>query len=62
MYTNNSFDFDIDDSISNVAAHHHQTFDPEYRNVAEFRTDDDQWTYLIMQTSLFSYVLQEIMY
>ena len=57
MYTNNFFDFDNDDSISNVAAHHEQTFDPEAINVAEFRTDDDQWTYLVMEVSRRSYVL-----
>ena len=58
MYTNNLFDFDIDDSISNVYLQHHQAFDPEIRNVAEFRTDDYQWTYLVMETGFVDYVLQ----
>ena len=57
MYTNNSFDFDIDDSISNVYPQHHQTVNTIYYNVAEFRTDDDQWTYLIIEVDWCYYVL-----
>ena len=58
MYTNNLYDYDIDDSISNVYPQHNQTFDPEVHNIAEFRADDEQWTYLVMQAEPFSYVLQ----
>ena len=58
MYTNNSFDFDIDDSISNVYPQHHQTVNPEYRNVAEFRTDDDQYTYLLIEFDFRDYILR----
>ena len=62
MYTNNLFDFDIDESISNVYPQHHQTFDPEVWNVAEFRTDDDECTYWLIQIAGLSYVLLYIMY
>ena len=57
MYTNNLYDYDIDDSISNVYPQHNQKFDPQVKNAAEFRTDNDQWTYLVMQIDSLNYVL-----
>ena len=58
MYINKLSDFDIDDSISDVYPHHHQTFDPQVTNVVEFRTDDNQWTYWVVQVDGFNYILQ----
>ena len=58
LYTNNLSGSNNDDSISYVAAFHQQTFDPKIKSVVEFQIDDEQWTYWVMWTDIFSYVLQ----
>ena len=63
MYSSKLFS-NNDGSICLDAAHRPRIIRPDVAHVAEFRADDDKWTYWVMEVKYRSdsYILQQIMY